>query len=214
MLDTDENSGTSGWLYYFRYIPYLFLALLCYVMGYVLMAFKKDDIPKRMQASAISARRQSLEGFLAMFIMGGAYGNRYGWSILMYGKTFLSSEKFRILCTEHSGDDGSGTFTFLSDRSFCKKQQYVSGIANILSLGMCFLCGVFVPMNIMDRNVLKVSQFLPVYWYENVNETLGSYSHLTGEAAVSVWKGIGLEVMFAVVFVCMILAVTRYQRQK
>ena len=41
MLDTDENSGTSGWLYYFRYIPYLFLALLCYVMGYVLMAFKK-----------------------------------------------------------------------------------------------------------------------------------------------------------------------------
>ena len=65
----------------------------------------------------------------------------------------------------------------------------LSGIANILSLGMCFLCGVFVPMNIMDRNVLKVSQFLPVYWYENVNETLGSYSHLTGEAAVSVWKG-------------------------
>ena len=50
----------------------------------------------------------------------------------------------------------------------------------------------------MDRNVLKVSQFLPVYWYENVNETLGSYSHLTGEAAVSVWKGIGLEAMFVV----------------
>ena len=49
---------------------------------------------------------------------------------------------------------------------------------------------------------------------KNVNETLGSYSHLTGEAAVSVWKGIGLEAMFAVVFVCMILAVTRYQRQK
>ena len=155
MLDTDENSGTSGWLYYFRYIPYLFLALLCYVMGYVLMAFKKDDIPKRMQASAISARRQSLEGLLAMFIMGGGL-----WGIGMAGAI------------------------------------------------------LFVPMNIMDRNVLKVSQFLPVYWYENVNETLGSYSHLTGEASVSVWKGIGLEAMFAVVFVCMILAVTRYQRQK
>ena len=88
------------------------------------------------------------------------------------------------------------------------------GIANFLSLGMCFLCGVFVPMNVMDRNVLKVSQFLPVYWYETVNETLGSYSHLTGEAAASVWKGIGLEAMFAIAFVCMILVVTRYQRQK
>ena len=142
-------------------------------------------------------------------------GNRYGWSYPYVWKNISQFRKFRILCTEHSGNDGSGYFllSYLIGL-FVKNSNMLSGIANILSLGMCFLCGVFVPMNIMDRNVLKVSQFLPVYWYENVNETLGSYSHLTGEAAVSVWKGIGLEAMFAVVFVCMILAVTRYQRQK
>lgn len=94
MLDTDENSGTSGWLYYFRYIPYLFLALLCYVM-ICSDGFQKDDIPKRMQASAISARRQSLEGLLAMFVMGGGlWGIGMAGAILMYGKTFLSSENF------------------------------------------------------------------------------------------------------------------------
>ena len=215
MLDTDENSGTSGWLYYFRYIPYLFLALLCYVMGYVLMAFKKDDIPKRMQASAISARRQSLEGLLAMFVMGGGlWGIGMAGAILMYGKTFLSSENFGYYVLNTLVMMAVALSLSYLIGLFVKNSNMLSGIANILSLGMCFLCGVFVPMNIMDRNVLKVSQFLPVYWYENVNETLGSYSHLTGEAAVSVWKGIGLEAMFAVVFVCMILAVTRYQRQK
>ena len=93
MLDTDENSGTSGWLFYFRYIPYLFLALLCYVMGYVLMAFKKDDIPKRMQASVISARRQSLEGLLAMFIMGGGL-----WGIGMaVAASFWEKPAFRYV---------------------------------------------------------------------------------------------------------------------
>ena len=215
MLDTDENSGTSGWLYYFRYIPYLFLALLCYVMGYVLMAFKKDDIPKRMQASAISARRQSLEGLLAMFVMGGGlWGIGMAGAILMYGKTFLSSENFGYYVLNTLVMMAVALSLSYLIGLFVKNSNMLSGIANILSLGMCFLCGVFVPMNIMDRNVLKVSQFLPVYWYENVNETLGSYSHLTGEASVSVWKGIGLEAMFAVVFVCMILAVTRYQRQK
>lgn len=215
MLDTDENSGTSGWLYYFRYIPYLFLALLCYVMGYVLMAFKKDDIPKRMQASAISARRQSLEGLLAMFVMGGGlWGIGMAGAILMYGKTFLSSENFGYYVLNTLVMMAVALSLSYLIGLFVKNSNMLSGIANILSLGMCFLCGVFVPMNIMDRNVLKMSQFLPVYWYENVNETLGSYSHLTGEAAVSVWKGIGLEAMFVVVFVCMILAVTRYQRQK
>ena len=215
MLDTDENSGTSGWLYYFRYIPYLFLALLCYVMGYVLMAFKKDDIPKRMQASAVSARRQSLEGLLAMFVMGGGlWGIGMAGAILMYGKTFPGSENFGyyVLNTLVMMAVALSLSSLIG--LFVKNSNMLSGIANILSLGMCFLCGVFVPMNIMDRNVLKVSQFLPVYWYETVNETLGSYSHLTGEAAASVWKGIGLEAMFAIAFVCMILVVTRYQRQK
>ena len=194
---------------------YLFLALLCYVMGYVLMAFKKDDIPKRMQASAVSARRQSLEGLLAMFIMGGGlWGIGMAGAILMYGKPFLSSENFEYYVLNTLVMMAVALSLSYLIGLFVKNSNMLSGIANILSLGMCFLCGVFVPMNIMDRNVLKVSQFLPVYWYENVNETLGSYSHLTGEAAVSVWKGIGLEAMFAVVFVCMILAVTRYQRQK
>lgn len=127
MLDTDENSGTSGWLYYFQIysISVSCITLLC--DGLRVDGFQKnDDIPKRMQASAISARRQSLEGLLAMFVMGGGYGGTgmagchpYVW------KNISRFRKFRILCTEHSGNDGSGTFTFLSDRSFCKKQQHV-----------------------------------------------------------------------------------------
>lgn len=48
-----------------------------------------------MQASAVSARRQSLEGLLAMFIMGGGlWGIGMAGAILMYGKPFLSSENF------------------------------------------------------------------------------------------------------------------------
>ena len=68
MYQDDETTiETPGYTYYFRYIPYLFLAVLCYSMGYILLAFRKEDIQKRMLASAISTRRQNLEGLLAMF---------------------------------------------------------------------------------------------------------------------------------------------------
>lgn len=216
MLDTDGNGvSTPEYLYYFRYMPYLFLAVLCYVMGYVLMAFKKDDIPKRMQASAISSRRQSLEGLLAMFIMGGGlWGIGMAGAILMYGKKLFGSENFGYYVLNSLVMMAVALSLSYLIGLFVKNSNMLSGVANILSLGMCFLCGVFVPMNVMDRNVLKVSQFLPVYWYETVNEMLGNYSHLTEKAAASVRKGIGLEAMFAVAFICMILAVTRYQRQK
>ena len=45
----------------------------------------------------------------------GLMGNRYGWSHPYVWKNISRFRKFRILCTEHSGNDGSGTFTFLSD---------------------------------------------------------------------------------------------------
>ena len=67
------SSDLVPYTYYFRYIPYLFLGALCYTMGYILMAFKKGDIQKRMEASAISVRRQSLEGLLVNII--GAVGS-------------------------------------------------------------------------------------------------------------------------------------------
>ena len=215
MLDTDENSGTSGWLYYFRYIPYLFLALLCYVMGYVLMAFKKDDIPKRMQASAISARRQSLEGFLAMFIMGGGlWGIGMAGAILMYGKTFLSSENFGYYVLNTLVMMAVALSLSYLIGLFVKNSNMLNGLSNIVSLGMCFLSGVFVPMSVMDKKVLKIAQFLPVYWYEDINETLARYHSVSGNIATDIWKSLGIEVMFALAFVAVILALSKYKRQK
>lgn len=34
---------------------------------------------------------------------------------------------------------------------FMKNNNMLNGITNIVSLGMCFLSGVFVPINIMDK---------------------------------------------------------------
>ena len=57
-VDLLDTSGTAGavpnFVYYYRYVPYLFLSILCYVMGNILSAFRKGDLPKRMQASAVS----------------------------------------------------------------------------------------------------------------------------------------------------------------
>ena len=68
-------------------------------------------------------------------------------------------------------------------------------------------------MNIMDKKVLMVAQFLPVYWYENVNETLSRYHVVSGKVAVDIWKSMGIEVMFTFALLALILAVSKYKRQ-
>ena len=37
---------------------------------------------------------------------------------------------------------------------------------------MSFICGVFVPHDMLGEGVLKVAKFLPAYWYEKANNML------------------------------------------
>lgn len=208
------TSDTSPYTYYFRYIPYLFLGALCYTMGYILMAFKKGDIQKRMEASAISVRRQSVEGLLATGMIGVIL-----WLIGFLGVTFMYGSRFwqSGLCVYYI----LNTFTMLIVAlslsyligMFITNSNLLSGVANLVSLAMCFLCGVFVPMDVMDKSVLKFAQFLPVYWYEQVNEILSRHHTLSPEFLGQVLIGIGIQLLFAAAFISLILVVSRYRKE-
>ena len=215
MYQDDETTiETPGYTYYFRYIPYLFLAVLCYSMGYILLAFRKEDIQKRMLASAISTRRQNLEGLLAMFTI-----SLVLWLIVVAGAGIMYGNE--LLTSKVLGYYLLNTFLMLTIALslayliglFMKNNNMLNGITNIVSLGMCFLSGVFVPINIMDKNVLKIAQFLPVYWYESINETLSRYHVVSGKIAVDIWKSMGIEIMFTLALLALILAVSKYKRQ-
>ena len=143
-------------------------------MGYILLAFQKEDIQKRMQASSVSIRRQHLEGLLAMFTIGvGLWLIAVTGAIVMYQKDLLDSGVLTYyLLNTFVMMTVSLSLSYLLGL-FVKNSNMLNGLSNIVSLGMCFLSGVFVPMSVMDKKVLKIAQFLPVYWYAV------SYTHLT-----------------------------------
>ena len=72
----------------------------------------------------------------------------------------------------------------------------LTGIANIISLGMCFLGGAFVPLEFMGNDVKAVSQFLPVYWYEKANDILADFGHLTASAKGQFLQAIMIQLVF------------------
>ena len=201
------NVEAPGYLYYFRYLPYLFLGVFCYVMGYILMAFRQGDIQRRMEASAVSMKRQILEGLLAMGVMGiTLWGIGIAGAGIMYGKKFCQSGNLGYYLANSLLMMAVALSLSYLVGMFMKNSNMLSGVANVISLGMCFLCGVFVPMSVMDQKVLKVSRFLPVYWYEQVNELLGEYTVLPDHVVSKIYMAMGIEALFAVAFVCLILA--------
>lgn len=207
---TGNGGEMTAYGFYFRYLPYLFLAVLCYVMGNVLSAFRRGDLSKRMQASAISGRRQSIEGLMAAGTIALAlWIVSIGVAVLNYRGDLINSSGFcyyllNSVMMIFVALSMSYLVGFISQNT-----NMLNGIVNGLSLGMCFLCGVFVPMSYISTNVKRFSMFLPVYWYEKVNDILTDYADISGKVRIEIFQALGIQLVFAAAFVCITLVVSR-----
>jgi ABC-2 type transport system permease protein len=53
---------------------------------------------------------------------------------------------------------------------------------NVLTLGMSFISGVFVPQAILGKTVLTIAQFTPVFWFVKANIAIESQIDFSGQA--------------------------------
>lgn len=213
-FSNDEKSiEDAPYVYYFRYMPYLFLALFGFVMGNILIVFHNSDLKKRMAASPVSGRRQSLEGILCMSLAGLTL-----WifviviGILFYGRDFYTSENFvYYLLNSASMLFVDIALAYLMG-TIAPNRDALTGIANIISLGMCFLGGVFVPLEFMGSHVKAVSHFLPIYWYEKANDLLANFAHMTVSIREQFFKAVIIQLVFVGAFICLTLVIEKYKR--
>ena len=214
MFSNDEKSAEDApYVYYFRYMPYLFLALFGFVMGNILIVFQNPNLKKRMAASPVSGRRQSLEGILCLSLAGLTL-----WifviviGILFYGRDFYTSENFvYYLLNSASMLFVDIALAYLMG-TIAPNRDALTGIANIISLGMCFLGGVFVPLEFMGSHVKAVSHFLPVYWYEKANDLLANFAHMTVSVREQFFKAVIIQLVFVGAFICLTLVIEKYKR--
>ena len=78
--------------------------------------------------------------------------------------------------------------------------EALSGIVNSISLGMSFLCGVFVPLEVLGEGVKSAAHFLPFYWYERANLMLTEFPALSHSQLTEFLGFLGIQAAFAVAF--------------
>ena len=69
--------------------------------------------------------------------------------------------------------------------------------------------GVFVPQAIMSPAVLKVSQFLPAYWYVRANDLLGSIHTASAETLRPVFECMGIQLLYAAALFALALLLSK-----
>lgn len=199
LLDKNGYGGERpAHAYMFQFMPYMMISVLCYIIGFIMIAYRKKDVRQRIRCSATSLFSQNVQLVMGYIVFGIGF-----WLICMLMPTVLYTKDF--LTDRNLGYYLLNSFVMMLvslSIAFCvgilvEREEIVNGVVNVISLGMSFTCGVFVSMSVLGKGIRTAAHFLPVYWYEIVNETIADNGTLSGAQQTTVWMGIGIQMLFA-----------------
>ena len=199
---------------YFNYLGYIMIG--CFILGVssVMLSFHGIDIRRRNYASPISGSNYNFQlilanlcfvmSYLLVFIIVGFVVNPnhsintnmlLSWlNAILFGITVLSIS-YLIGIT-------------------VKGKNAVQALSTMLSLGLAFISGMFVPQEFMGDAVMKVARFTPSYWFVKSNNTLASITKYSFKNITGILGMMGIQIGFAAAIISIALVVSKRKRQQ
>ncbi len=200
---------------WFSFLPYLFITVICGIISIILITFRNKELRKRMLCSNVSDKRLNLIALLSFLIVSsGVYIVSVGLPILMYHEYSISQPiLYMYLINALAFLLVSLAIAYLVGTAMDTLNS-INSVTTLLSLGMCFLGGVFIPQYLIAEEVLVIAKFLPTYWYILLNDTLGQSLNKSSELMHTLGTCIGMQLVFAFACICIALAISKAKIQE
>lgn len=92
-------------------------------------------------------------------------------------------------------------------------KEALSAIVNVVALASAFLCGAFIPRELMPDAVVAIGRALPTFYYIDNNNALAEMTSFSGAAASQFWVNIGVQVVFTLALWGVAMLITRLRRR-
>lgn len=199
--------------YYFKYMAYGMMLMMIFGLCPVLMTFGEKPIAMRMNSSALSLRQRNMGlGMGAAVLAAMCYAVMMLLGFIMFGKEMLTAVSGICMLNALCFLVFSAALALFIGQ-LATSTNMVNAIANAMGLGLCFLGGIFVPMEFMGESMLEVAKFMPTYWYVTVAETAIGNGALSSAALGTIWQSMGIQLLFAGAFIAAALVVSRKKRR-
>ena len=188
---------------YFRFFGYIFLVIMMLMFSTLLMPFNSGGVKYRTLVSGFRQSKAQLQliaglvllaiGVLGFFVAGSVVIGGKPVDTETFGKFILNAATFGIVSLAMS----YLIVTLTSNRSA------VSTMANVLPLGMAFLSGVMIPQEYIGGVTESLAKLFPMYYY------VRGLEHLP-----SLWQNIGIQLLFAAVYILIALVFGRARKRE
>lgn len=94
---------------------------------------------------------------------------------------------------------------------FVKNFVIQNAVSNIVTLALCFLGGIFVPLELLGEGVRTAGRYLPSYWYSTAVSDICLLTGYSLEELRPVLTDLAVQCGFTAALFCIALALGKYQ---
>ena len=200
---------------FFAYAPYLFITLGMNGIGIILLRVNEKQVKDRMECSSTSLKERiaGLTGGIMVFGVMLLVVVLVAAGVLSKGSIYTDARFPYFLLNLFAMLLFGLSLGFLAG-TVAKNYDAVNGLVNVVSLGLCFLGGVFVPQEFFSETIIKVAKFFPTYWYVATNESIGAMKKLTPELTSSIFSQVGVVAGYALVIFAITMVIISSKRKR
>ncbi len=208
----DESSNNEKRAYYFNYMAYALFSVLILGVSSVMIVFNNTDLKKRNLCSPIKLRSMNFQ-----MILGNLSFAVITWlimilaSFIMYRGYMFSAKGLLFLLNSLIFTCAALSISYLIG-NIIKSKTAMSAAANVVSLGSCFISGVFVPQALLGKNVLRIASFTPNYWYVKSNNSIVNMTNFDMQNLEPIFLNMLVIIGFAVAVLAVTLVVIKQRR--
>lgn len=208
----EEISKNDNIAFYFNYMSYSLFSILILGVSTVMLVFNNTDIKKRNLCSPIKLRSMNFQMILGNFSFA-----VFTWfaliitSFFTYGSYIFTAKGLLLLLNSLLFTFAVLSISYLIGNAI-KSKNAMSAAANVVSMGTCFISGVFVPQAFLGKTVLKIASFTPNYWYVKSNNSIAGLDKFTMDKLTPIFLNMLIVVGFAGAALMVTLAVIKQKR--
>ena len=210
-FETFSNNKSAGNIAgFFNYLPYAIFSLVISILSPVIISMNKKEVAFRTKCSSISESSVNIQLVLASIVyVSVIWLFLMGIGVVKNGGFFTGTMLYTIINTI--------AFTIVSISialllaAIGLSENSLGFITQILGLGMAFLCGMFVPVEFLAKEVLAIGRFLPAYWYVKANNMICASGNEVFDAA-KVIKCTLVELLFAAAIMAVTVIVRKQKK--
>lgn len=196
----DVSSLTKASRYY-SFASYTIMAVIIFIICLVMSSFNEKNVRRRTVVSSKSVSKFNFELLLSSITYGVIVFILYTvLAFILLGDVMFSMRGLIYIANSFVFTIVSLTLALLVS-SLINNKDAISGIVNVLSLGSAFLCGAFVPAEMLPEGVLSFAHVLPAYYYINSNDLLASIEAFNYETLKPIINNFIILALFVIIFI-------------